>query len=96
MKRLLRWMGLRRGVEVRLVVDNEVYESTMSRNIRRVIQFVPKYIDDEESEQRFVAVAEKYWADYEKTGRHISLDEAKIWAKKLKKDAKAVIPPCHK
>ena len=57
---------------------------------------IQKYLEEEESEQRFIKAAEKSWGDYEKTGQHITLEEARAWAKKLRKNPKAAIPACHK
>jgi predicted transcriptional regulator len=53
------------------------------------------YIEKEESEQHFIAAAQSAWSDYEKTGLHITLDEAKAWADKLGKNPRAKLPACH-
>lgn len=53
------------------------------------------YIEKEEAEQNFIAAAEGAWGDYEKTGLHITLDEAKAWAEKLGQSPNAKLPACH-
>ena len=57
---------------------------------------IQKYIAEEEIEQRFIAAAEDSWEDYEKTGLHVTLKEAKSWAKGLKKNPNAPLPVGHK
>lgn len=56
---------------------------------------IHQYIEKEEAEQHFIAAAGNAWRDYEKTGLHITLDEAKAWAKKLEKTPRAKLPACH-
>lgn len=57
---------------------------------------IQKYLAEEELEQRFIAAAEQTWEHFEQTGEHVTLEEVQAWAKKLKKNPKAPIPPCHK
>ena len=57
---------------------------------------IQKYLAEEELEQRFIEAAEQSWEDFEQTGAHISLDEARAWAKELKENPKAPIPACRK
>ena len=57
---------------------------------------IQKYIAEEEIEQRFIAAAEDSWEVYEKTGLHVTLEDAKSWAKGLKKNRNAPLPVCHK
>ena len=56
---------------------------------------IQKYLTEEEAEQRFIELAEQSWEDYENSGLHISLDEAKAWAKTLIEDPNSVPPACH-
>lgn len=53
------------------------------------------YIAKEEVEQRFIAVAEAAWDDYEKTGLHLSLEEVANWRENLKQNPDATLTPCH-
>lgn len=67
---------------------------------RRTPHFIMKeaiqtYLQSAEAEQNFISAGEASWHDYENTGLHISLDEAKGWAKQLKEDRNATIPTCH-
>ena len=57
---------------------------------------IQRYIREEEIEERFISAAEAAWEDFEKTGLHITLDEAKNWAKALKSNSDAALPSCHK
>jgi hypothetical protein len=43
----------------------------------------------------FIEIADAAWADYEETGLHITLDEAKAWARALKTEPSATLAPCH-
>ena len=54
------------------------------------------YLEKEESHARFVAAAKDSLGQYEKTGKHISLDELRAWTKALKKNPKTPMPACHK
>lgn len=80
------------GDRQRLQVLAATKKRTPHYLMREAIQ---AYIEKEEAEQHFIAAAENAWADYEKTGLHITLDEAKTWAKKLVKNPRAKMPPCH-
>jgi predicted transcriptional regulator len=53
------------------------------------------YLQNAEAEQNFIQAGETAWADYEETGLHVTLDEAKAWAKALKTDPTATLVPCH-
>ena len=57
---------------------------------------IQRYLHDEEEELRFAAAANASWDDFKKTGLHITFDEARSWAKKLKKDPSAKLAECHK
>ena len=57
---------------------------------------IQRYLREEESEARFISAAEASWDDFEKTRLHITLNEAKTWAKALKTKPKATLPRCHK
>jgi predicted transcriptional regulator len=80
------------GDRQRLQVLAATKKRTPHYLMREAIQ---AYIEKEEAEQHFIAAAESAWGDYEKTGLHITLDEAKVWAKKLKKNPRAKLPACH-
>ena len=70
----------------------EIKKRTPHYIMREAIQ---KYLADEESELRFIDASTESWADYERTGNHITLDEAKQWAKKLKAHPDSLPPQCH-
>jgi predicted transcriptional regulator len=53
------------------------------------------YLQEAEAEKNFIHAGETAWADYEKTGLHVTLDEAKAWARALKTDPTATLVSCH-
>ena len=57
---------------------------------------IQKYLEAEESEQRFIAVAENSLAEYKLNGLHISLEELSEWATKLKTNPDEPMPVCHR
>ncbi|MDD2916405.1 MAG: CopG family transcriptional regulator [Candidatus Gracilibacteria bacterium] len=57
---------------------------------------IQTYLKSAEIEQNFITAGEESWNDFEKTGLHITLDEARGWANELKIHPKATIPACHK
>ena len=56
---------------------------------------IQHYLKHAEAEQNFISAGESSWQDYESTELHITLGEAKEWAKKLKTDRDATLPACH-
>ena len=57
---------------------------------------IQMYLKSAEIEQNFIAAGEESWDDFEKNGLHITLGEAREWAKELKTNPQARIPACHK
>lgn len=57
---------------------------------------IQQYLEAEESEQRFIAAAEKSLEEYKAHGLHITLEEFSVWATQLKTNPKAPMPECHK
>jgi predicted transcriptional regulator len=57
---------------------------------------IQKYLEAEESEQRFIAAAENSLAEYKLNGLHVSLEELSEWATKLKTCPDAPMPVCHR
>jgi len=57
---------------------------------------IQSYLEQEEAQQRFIAVAKQSLADYRTTGEHITLDELETWTDELKNNPKAPLPLCHK
>lgn len=56
---------------------------------------IQKYIAAEEAEQQVIDAAAKSMAHFKRTGLHTTLDEMKTWAKAVKSDRNAPLPPCH-
>lgn len=57
---------------------------------------IQKYLEAEESEQRFINAAEASLEEYKLNGLHITLEEFSDWATKLKTSPDAAMPTCHK
>ncbi len=75
----------------------EVLAVSKKRTAHHIMkEAIQRYLQEEESEERFVNAAEASADDFEKTGLHITLDEAKTWAKALKTKPKATLARCHK
>lgn len=56
---------------------------------------IQQYLDHAEIEQNFISAGQSSWQDYESTELHITLEEAKKWAKKLPVDQGAALKACH-
>ncbi|MDO9011090.1 MAG: ribbon-helix-helix protein, CopG family [Gallionella sp.] len=57
---------------------------------------IQKYLEAEESEQRFITAAETSLKEYKLNGLHITLEEFSAWATKLKTNPDAPMPICHR
>jgi predicted transcriptional regulator len=57
---------------------------------------IRNYLDEEEAEQRFIAVAKQSLEEFKKTGEHITLEEFSGWVKAKKNNPNAAMPLCHK
>ena len=53
------------------------------------------YLESEEAEQKAIQEAAASLEHFERTGLHVRLDEVKQWAKELKNNRSAQLPPCH-
>jgi len=56
---------------------------------------IQNYLEQEEAEQRFVAAAQGALSDYKANGQHITLEEFSAWAKEIRSNPQAQMPPCH-
>lgn len=57
---------------------------------------IQKYLETEESEQRFITAAETSLKEYKLNGLHITLEEFSTWATELKASPDAPMPKCHR
>jgi len=53
------------------------------------------YIEQAEVEQAVLEIVDDSAAHFEATGLHITFNEVKDWAKRLKTDRNAKLPECH-
>jgi predicted transcriptional regulator len=56
---------------------------------------IQRYLDEEEMEQRQIALAQESINHYEKTGLHVTLGEMTTWLNAKKIDINTALPVCH-
>jgi predicted transcriptional regulator len=56
---------------------------------------IQNYLEQEEAEQRFIDAAKTALNDYKTNGQHITLEEFSAWAKEIRTNPQAQMPPCH-
>ena len=88
------------NLTVKLDVDERHRLKSLAAAKKRTPHFLMKeaihrYILDEEAEQMAVNIATASIEHYKKTGLHVTLDEVKAWAKSVKTNRNAQMPPCH-
>ena len=60
-----------------------------------ILEAIRQYIEREEKYESFKQDAIKAWQDYQRTGLHISNDEADAWLEKLETGQDVEPPECH-
>jgi len=53
------------------------------------------YVEREEKQENFKQEALRAWEAYQKTGEHLTLEEADVWLAKLETGEDAELPKCH-
>ena len=56
---------------------------------------VSEYLDRQEQRRSFREDAINAWADYQRTGLHVTGDEADAWLAKLEAGEIVAVPDCH-
>lgn len=56
---------------------------------------ITQYVEREERREAFRQDAERAWEDYQRTGLHLTLEEADAWLAKLEAGEDADLPTCH-
>jgi len=56
---------------------------------------IAQYIEREEKREAFKQDALRAWEDYQRTGLHLTLDEADAWLERLEAGEDAELPKCH-
>lgn len=56
---------------------------------------ITQYVEREERREAFRQDAERAWEDYQRTGLHLTLEEADAWLAKLEAGEDADLPACH-
>lgn len=56
---------------------------------------IAQYVEREEKREEFKLDALRAWEEYQRTGLHLTLEEADIWLAKLEAGEDAEPPACH-
>lgn len=56
---------------------------------------IAQYVEREEKRETYKQDALRAWEEYQRTGRHLTLDEADAWLAKLEAGEDAELPACH-
>lgn len=56
---------------------------------------IAQYVEREEKRETFKQDALRAWEEYQRTGRHLTLEEADAWLAKLEAGEDAEPPECH-
>lgn len=56
---------------------------------------ISQYVEREEKREAFKNDAMKAWEEYQRTGLHVTLEEADAWLAKLESGEDAGVPICH-
>lgn len=56
---------------------------------------IAQYVEREEKREALRQDAMRAWEDYQRTGQHLTLEEADAWLAKLEAGEGADLPKCH-
>jgi predicted transcriptional regulator len=56
---------------------------------------ITQYVDREEKREAFRQETLRVWEDYQKTGQHVTAEDADAWLARLAAGEDAEIPVCH-
>lgn len=56
---------------------------------------IAQYVEREEKREAFKQNALRAWEEYQRTGLHLTLEEADAWLAKLEAGEDAELPACH-
>lgn len=56
---------------------------------------ISQYVEREEKREAFKQDALRAWEDYQRTGLHLSLEDADAWLAKLQAGEDVELPACH-
>lgn len=56
---------------------------------------IAQYVEREEKREAFKQDALRAWEDYQRSGRHLTLEEADDWLARLENGEDAELPKCH-
>lgn len=56
---------------------------------------IAQYVEREEKREAFKQDALKAWEDYQRTGLHLTLEEADAWLARLEAGEDVEMPACH-
>lgn len=60
-----------------------------------MLEAIQQYVEREEKREAFKQDALRAWEEYQRTGQHLTLEEADAWLGKLEAGEDAELPKCH-
>lgn len=60
-----------------------------------MLEAIADYVQREEARDSFKQEAIAAWAEYQRTGQHLTGDETRVWLESWGSDEEAAAPPCH-
>lgn len=60
-----------------------------------MLEAIQQYVEREEKREAFKQDALRAWEEYQRTGLHLTLEEADAWLAKLEAGEDAELPRCH-
>lgn len=89
-----------KNMTVKLEVSEQLRLTTIAKAKKRSPHYLMKeaiqrYLDEEEVEQRQIALAQESLNQYKETGLHVTLGEMQAWLKAKNTDRESPLPECH-
>jgi predicted transcriptional regulator len=86
-----------KAVSVKLEDDERVRLALLAEAKKRTPHYlmreaIREYLTREEQRVSFIKEAQDAWRDYERTGRHVTLEDMEAWAEKLAKNPSVPLP----
>lgn len=84
------------GLKLEAGIEERLSGRAPAPGARLMREAIEQYIEREEARERLGADALAAWADFERTGKHISADEADAWLSRLEAGEDADPPTSHR
>ena len=86
------------SVKLPLPLRDRVKHLASARNTSAhaiMLQAIEAYVDREEKREALRQEGIAAWEDFQRTGLHLTGEEVHDWVKKLRRDTREPLPPCH-